>query len=105
MAQIADINTAFGYHDFANTSRTWCIKFVGDSTGEDDLCVDEGATRITFGEGRQSFAAAFIELLSQNIGEESQKLELEIITSKIFIKAKFKKVFIHKEEEINAFMF
>ena len=84
-AKIADINTALGYHEFANTSRTWCIQLLARSTEKDDLCVLEGANRITFGERRTSFAAAFIEFLSQNIGDELQKYELEIIRSKIFI--------------------
>ena len=69
-AEISAINTQFGYHEFANTSRAWCIKLIAESTGKDDLCVAEGTTRITFGEGRTSFAAAFIELVSQKIGKE-----------------------------------
>ena len=74
-AKITDINTVFGYHEFANTSRTWCIKLIDRSTEEDDLCVQEGAKRITFGVGRTSFAAAFIEFLSQNIGDALHKYE------------------------------
>ena len=84
-AKIAVINTALGYHEFANTSRTWCIQLLARSTEKDDLCVLEGANRITFGERRTSFAAAFIEFLSQNIGDELQKYELEILKSKILI--------------------
>ena len=38
------------------------------SEGKYDDCVYEGANRITFGQNRQDFAAALIEVLAQNVG-------------------------------------
>ena len=57
------------YHDFANLTRTWCIKAKEKSIGVEDLCTWEGTNRITFGQGRTEFAAAFIHRLSQNTGK------------------------------------
>ena len=57
------------YHEFANLTRTWCVKAYKTSFGGDDLCIWEGANRITFGQGRTEFAAAFIHRLSQNAGK------------------------------------
>ena len=58
-----------GYLEFANTSRSWCVKGMGDSKGYQDPCIKEAAKRITFGQGLESFAAAIIHLLSQNTGK------------------------------------
>ena len=57
------------YHEFANLTRTWCVKAYETSFGGDDLCIWEGANRVTFGQGRTEFAAAFIHRLSQNAGK------------------------------------
>ena len=37
--------------------------------GKEDDCVLEGANRITFGQNRQDFAAAVIDVFNHNIGE------------------------------------
>ena len=37
--------------------------------GKQDDCVLEGANRITFGQNRQDFAAAVIDVFNQNIGK------------------------------------
>ena len=67
-AKIASKDSSVGYHEFANTSKTWCLKVLnGLGEGQHDKCVHEGAKRITFGEGRKDFAAAFIEVLAQNV--------------------------------------
>ena len=68
-AKISSVNTSIGYHNFADVSKTWCIKIMDESDGNTDTCINEGANRIAFGTGRASFAAAFIELLSQNVGK------------------------------------
>ena len=69
MAKIPAINSAYGYHEFANVNRTWCVKLIElEGLGWDDMCVYEGAKRITFGDDQESFAAAFIDFLSQTTG-------------------------------------
>ena len=69
-AHIATMNSSYvGYHTFANTSRTWCIKNVGESTGEKNLCTGYGASRIAFGTERYDFAAAFLEYLNTSTGK------------------------------------
>ena len=37
--------------------------------GKEDDCVLEGANRITFGQNRQDFAAAVIDVFNHNIGK------------------------------------
>ena len=67
--RIANKDSSVGYHEFANTSKTWCLKVMQvPQTGKMDECVDEGTKRITFGRNRQDFAAAIIELLANNLG-------------------------------------
>ena len=69
-AKIATINSSYvGYHSYANTSRTWCIKDAGESTGEENPCTKHGASRIAFGTGRESFAAAILELLNTSLSK------------------------------------
>ena len=68
-ARITNKNSSVGYHQFANTSKTWCLKVMElPQPGEMDECVQEGTKRITFGRNRQDFAAAIIELLANNFG-------------------------------------
>ena len=66
--KISNKDASIDYHQFANVSKTWCVKIMGVSEGKYDDCVSEGANRITFGLNRHDFAAAFIEILSQNVG-------------------------------------
>ena len=68
-ASITNKDSSIGYHQFANTSRKWCLKVMqAPQPGDIDECVQEGTKRITFGRNRQDFAAAIIELLANNDG-------------------------------------
>ena len=69
-AHIATLNSSYiGYHNHANTSRTWCLKDAGESTGGTNPCTKHGANRIAFGTGRESFAAAILEVLNTNLSK------------------------------------
>ena len=68
-ARITNKDSSVGYHEFANTSKTWCLKVMeAPQPGDIDECVQEGTKRITFGRNRTDFAAAVIELLANNVG-------------------------------------
>ena len=68
-ANIPSKDASISYHEFANTSNTWCLKVMSLMEGKEDDCVLEGANRITFGQNRHDFAVAVIDVFNHNVGK------------------------------------